>query len=190
MSQDVVDLIMSDHREVERLFERMKADPAERPMLVPVVTTLLIAHSRAEEAEVYTVARDEAGIADDVEHSQAEHAHAEQILERLRATDHNSPEFDEILGELMEAIEHHVEEEESTVLPGMRSHLDQARLTELAEAFVTSRAEHMGDQPGEASKAEYLVAAQNAGIDGVSSMSRDQLKQALKRKGEEEEGDG
>ncbi len=84
MAQDVVDLIMQDHHEVEQLFERMKAEPDQRPMLVPVVSTLLIAHSRAEEAEVYSAARDEAGEADDVAHSQEEHAQAEEILERSR----------------------------------------------------------------------------------------------------------
>ena len=48
--------------------------------MLPVVTALLVAHSRAEEAEVYPAARDEAGEADEVEHSQAEHVEAEEIL--------------------------------------------------------------------------------------------------------------
>ena len=189
MSQDVVDLIMADHREVEKLFERMKADPTKRPMFVPVVATLLMAHSRAEEGEIYPVARDEAGIAEDVEHSQSEHALAEQILERLKATDHSSPEFDTILGELMEAVEHHVEEEEKTVLPGMKSNLSAKRLSELGEAFVTARREHMGDQAGEASKAELLTAAQNAGIEGASSMTAGELKKELDLRGAEEKSE-
>ena len=48
---DVVDLIMQDHREVERLFEELRTSPDKRPNLVPVLTALLTAHSRAEEAE-------------------------------------------------------------------------------------------------------------------------------------------
>src|SRR4051794_18686068 len=114
---DVVDLIMQDHREVEQLFDRMKAEPDQRPMLVPVVSALLIAHSRAEEAEVYPVARDEAGIPDDVAHSQEEHAEAEQLLLRLKTLDHNSDDFHATLDELIDAVTHHVEEEESSVLP-------------------------------------------------------------------------
>lgn len=55
---DVVDLITQDHREVEALFERLEKEPDQRPMLVPVVAALLVAHSRAEEAEVYPAARD------------------------------------------------------------------------------------------------------------------------------------
>ncbi len=75
---------MQDHREVEQLFQRMKTEPDQRPMLVPVVSTLLIAHSRAEEAEVCPVARDEAGEAGDVARSQEELAQAEETLSGSR----------------------------------------------------------------------------------------------------------
>jgi len=177
---NVVDLIKADHREVESLFERMKSDPSQRPMLVPIVSALLVAHSRAEEAEVYPVARDEAGIAEDVAHSQEEHAEAEEVLERLKRLDHDSAEFATTLDELIEAITHHVEEEESTVLPGMARTLSAERLQELGEAFVTARAEHMGDRPGEATKEELLVQAENADISAASSMTKDELKSALR----------
>jgi hemerythrin superfamily protein len=180
MSGDVVDLIMADHREVERLFDQMREQPDQRPMLVPVVSTLLVAHSRAEEAEVYPVARDEAGEKDEVAHSQEEHAQAEEIMERLSAVDHTSDEFDSLLEELIDAVSHHVEEEESSVLPGMRERLSDQRRQELGEAFVRSRDRHMGEQPGEVSKDELLQQARNAGISGASSMTRDELKQALK----------
>jgi hypothetical protein len=180
MARTVVELIMNDHREVERLFERMKADPSQRPMLVPVVTTLLVAHSRAEEAEVYPVARDEAGIADDVAHSQEEHAEAEELLEKLKGLDHESEEFHSTLDDLIEAVTHHVEEEESTVLPGMRDNLSDDRLQELADAFVAARAEHMGDRPGEATKAELLMQAENADLSGRSTMDKEELTSALR----------
>ncbi|MDQ3480671.1 MAG: hemerythrin domain-containing protein, partial [Actinomycetota bacterium] len=101
MPQDVVDLIMADHREVERLFDKMRADPESRPMLLPTVTTLLIAHSRAEESEVYPAARDEAGETDEVAHSQEEHAAAEELLVKLKQMDVNSADFDSTLDELI-----------------------------------------------------------------------------------------
>ena len=67
---DVVDLIMADHREVERLFELLKQQPTTRGLNFPVLCALLIAHSRAEESEVYPVAKDEAGETEEVAHSQ------------------------------------------------------------------------------------------------------------------------
>src|SRR3546814_7623463 len=78
-AQDGIDLIMRDHREMERMFEQLKSDPDSRPALGPVLTTLLPAHSRAEESEVYPAAREEAGGAEDVEHSQEEHLLADKL---------------------------------------------------------------------------------------------------------------
>jgi hemerythrin-like domain-containing protein len=179
---DVVDMIMADHREVERLFDLLENQPDQRVRNVPVLTALLIAHSRAEEAEVYPVARDEAGASEEVAHSQEEHLEAEQILERLGAADPVGTEFDRVLSELVEAVSHHVEEEESSVLPAMRTGLDDSRLHELADAFARSRAEHLGELPGEATKDELLQMAENVGLGGASSMSKQELDQELKER--------
>lgn len=100
---------------------------------------------------------------------------------QLRATDPSDSRFDSMLQELIDAVQHHVEDEESTVLPGMREQLDANRLEELGRAFATAREEHLGDRPGEATRDELLGQAQNAGIAGASSMSKDELKQALKQ---------
>lgn len=172
---DVVDLIMQDHREVERLFEELRTQPEKRPLSVPVLVGLLTAHSRAEEAEVYPVAREEAGAADEVAHSQQEHAEAEELLQRLQQAEVDSPEFDEVLAELVEAVTHHVEEEESDVLPAMRAGLDASRLDELAEAFAASREEHLGETPDDVTKEQRVQQAANAGISGASSMSKDEI---------------
>jgi hypothetical protein len=186
VAQDVVDLIMQDHREVERLFAELKI-PEKRAGLVPVLTTLLTAHSRAEEAEVYPVARDEAGIAGDVEHSQEEHVQAEEVLARLAETDPNTPQFDRVLKEADEAVSHHVEEEEASVLPALRSKLSAQRLAELAEAFLAARKEHLGDQPGELRKEDLKQQAANIGISGASQKSKAELSAEVSRKAEESE---
>ncbi|MBV8933635.1 MAG: hemerythrin domain-containing protein [Kutzneria sp.] len=181
MEGDVVDLIMQDHREVERLFDELKEHPEKRELLVPTLTALLTAHSRAEEAEVYPVARNEAGEAEGVAHSQEEHAEAERLLARLAEMEPRSAAFDEALSELVEAVTHHVEEEETTVLPGMRERLDDERRAELGRAFATSREQHMGERPGEATREELLLQARNAGISGASTMSKAELAKELNK---------
>jgi len=186
---DVVDMIMDDHREVERMFDQLLREPEKRALELPVVTALLIAHSRAEESEVYPAARDEAGEAEDVEHSQAEHVEAEQMLVELAGMEPGDPGFETKLQELIDAVLHHVEEEESSVLPGLRTQLSAPRLAELGDAFSQARAEHLGEMPGEATREELLTQAGNAGIEGTSSMSKAELKRALAAKAEEEEGD-
>ncbi|MGW6278400.1 hemerythrin domain-containing protein [Kribbella sp. NPDC055071] len=179
MPGDVVDLIMQDHREVERLFDELKENPEKRPTLLPVLTTLLTAHSRAEEAEVYPVAAAEAGEKEDVSHSQQEHIEADLLLAKLAETDPTSAAFDKALQNLVDAISHHVEEEETKVLPGMRANLSDARRTELADAFAASRKQHLGEQPGEITKEELAQQAANADLTGTSGLTKDQLKKKV-----------
>lgn len=180
MSGDVVDLILQDHREVERLFDELKNHPEKRPNLVPVLTTLLTAHSRAEEAEVYPAAANEAGEADDVAHSQEEHVEADQLLEKLAAIEPTSPQFDAALNKLVNAVTHHVEEEETKVLPGMKSGLSDARRVELGAAFAASRKEHLGQQPADTTKDQLLQQARNADVSGVSGLGKEELKDKLR----------
>lgn len=175
-SHDVVDLIEKDHREIERLFELLRTDPGRRDLAVTEVMALLIAHSRAEESEVYPVARDEAGETEEVEHSQEEHAEAEAILERLAAMDANDPQYESVLSELVDSVGHHVEEEENTVLPGMRERLSDERRAELGTAFLQARAAHLGERPGEASREDLAQQARNLGVEGTGSMSKQELR--------------
>ncbi|HSJ59877.1 MAG TPA: hemerythrin domain-containing protein [Jiangellaceae bacterium] len=179
---DVVDLIMEDHREVERLFELLKTQPDQRPNTLPVLSALLIAHSRAEEAEVYPVAQQELGN-DEVTHSQEEHIVVEQLLERLETTNVESNQFDTLLEQLEDAVNEHVEEEESSVLPAMREQLDQRRRDELGAAFAESRAEHLGEMPGEATKEELIQQAKNLGLGGAQAMEKDELRAELQKRG-------
>jgi hemerythrin superfamily protein len=177
---DVVDLILADHREVERMFQQLQANPELRPGLLPVLTATLAAHSRAEEAEVYPAAKDEAGKEEDVEHSQEEHLLADTILKKLSEADPTSTEFDSTLAELVEAVTHHIEEEEEKVLPGLREGLDATRLEQLGEAFTRVRAEHLGALKIDLTKEEMLQQAANAGIEGASSMTKAELERELK----------
>jgi len=184
MPADVVDLIMQDHREVERLFDELKDSPEKRPNLLPVLTTLLTAHSRAEEAEVYPVAAAEAGEKEEVSHSQQEHIEADQLLAKLASTDPTSAEFDTVLQNLVDAVAHHVEEEETKVLPGMRSNLSDERLAQLGEAFVASRKQHLGEQPGDMTRDQLAQQASNADISGTSGLDKDALKKKVEKAAE------
>lgn len=183
MSGDVVDLIMKDHRELERLFDTLLAEPDKRATLVPVMTTLLTAHSRAEESEVYPAAR-AAGGEDDVEHSQKEHLEADQLAAKVAATDPDSDEFAEVLRALVDAVKHHVEEEEETVLPGMRQRIDDAQRATLGKAFLAAREKHLGDQPADITKDQLEQQAVNAGVSGASSMTKDELQSTLEEEAE------
>jgi hypothetical protein len=88
-------------------------------------------------------------------------------------------EFEAGLDDLIKAVNHHVEEEESRVLSGMQQRLSEARRAELAEAFVSARTEHLGDRPGQARREDLEQQARNAGLSGVSASSKEEIKQDL-----------
>src|SRR3954451_3012390 len=175
---DVVDLIIHDHRELQRMFEVLHSDPSQRQTLGPVMSTLLFAHSRAEESEVYPGAR-AAGGEEDVEHSQEEHLVADQLAERLTGLGPDSEEYSDVLEKLIEAVTHHLEEEEEDVLPHMRERMTADDLTRMGEKFLAARAEHLGDQPDDMTKAQLEQQASNVGLEGASSKSKDELKSEL-----------
>jgi hemerythrin superfamily protein len=178
---DVIDLIMQDHREFERMLDQLANDPEKRPDVLPVFITLITAHSRAEEAEVYPPAA-AAGAAHDVEHSQEEHVEADELLAQLAATDPASAGFEEILAKVDEAVRHHLGEEEETVLPKMRELLSAATLQELADAFAATRAEHLGERPADITKAELEQQAANADVPRPRGVTKEELQQALRDK--------
>lgn len=144
---DVVTLIEHDHREIERLLTELETDRENRPQLLEKVTALLVAHDRAEEAEVYPVARAEADEQGQVEHPADEHAEAERLLHQLHGTDPRAAEFDEQLAALVAAVRHHVGEEEKTVLPGLVAQHDEHRLRELGAAFESRKLHELQENP-------------------------------------------
>src|ERR1700704_6039466 len=113
MTEDVVDKIEHDHREVEELFAEFEAT-RERSLAMLICDELEI-HAAAEEAEVYPV------IAETIdeemaEHAEDEHDEARALIAQIRAA--QSPaELYELVGALRETIGHHVEEEETEMLP-------------------------------------------------------------------------
>ncbi|MFL6182628.1 MAG: hemerythrin domain-containing protein [Actinomycetes bacterium] len=177
MTLRVADYIRTDHREFERIFAALQ-DPQQRPLLAPVLVNLLAAHARAEEAHIYPALRSETGSGEAVAHSQEEHAEADELAAKLAALRLDDPQFDEILGKLVKAVAHHLEEEEETVLPQL-DQLSEQRQSELSRAFLELRAEILSSTV-DLTKAELVQQAANEGIRGAESMSKAQLEREVR----------
>jgi hemerythrin superfamily protein len=186
MGRDVVTLIIQDHRDMQQLFTRLRAGDGDRELLFQQVAAMLTAHSRAEEAEVYPAIA-KAGESDEVTHAREEHAEADELLTALKNLDPYSARFQELLTKLMDAVEHHMEEEESTALPALREGAGGARLAELAEAFTVRRGAELEGGPSprqvggsELSREKLYQKAAEHDITGRSQMTRDELREAVK----------
>ncbi|AKN71019.1 MULTISPECIES: hemerythrin domain-containing protein [Streptomyces] len=140
-SQDVVELILQDHRRMEELFRLMRSVEADRAAALEEFADLLIAHALAEEAKVYPALKRYKNIDDEeVEHGEHEHDEGNQALLALLEVDEvGSGEWDEKLEELVEAVTHHADEEERTILNGARENVAMDRRAELGAAFREER---------------------------------------------------
>ncbi|MET8000247.1 hemerythrin domain-containing protein [Nonomuraea glycinis] len=177
MATDVITLITRDHRKVEELFARLTSGKGDPSATVAELHALLIAHARAEEDRVYP------GI--DAHHGLEEHKEAEVLLDALVRARPGTKEFRETLEKLVDSVNHHVEEEESELLPKLARQAGAKRLEELGEAFAQRRDEELralnGGPLSEVTKAELYEQAQKADIPGRSQMDKEELEQALRQ---------
>jgi DNA phosphorothioation-dependent restriction protein DptG len=137
-TQDVVELILQDHRRMEDLFRQMRSVEADRER---EFSDLLIAHALAEESKVYPALKRYKNIDDEeVEHGEHEHDEGnEALLELLQVEEVGSDEWDEKLEELVQAVTHHADEEERTILNGARENVAMERREELGREFWQER---------------------------------------------------
>ncbi|PKW05281.1 Hemerythrin HHE cation binding domain-containing protein [Streptomyces sp. 1222.5] len=140
-TQDVVELILQDHRRMEDLFRRMRSVEADRAAARQEFADLLIAHALAEEVKVYPALKRYKNIDDEeVEHGEHEHDEGNKaLLALLEVAEVGSDEWDSKLEDLVEAVTHHADEEERTILNGARENVSMERREELGVAFLEER---------------------------------------------------
>lgn len=170
-------LIRDDHEQMRRLFEDLEVRE-HRPLAAPVLLALLAAHSRAEEAEVYPALRNGSDDNEAVAHSQEEHAEADRLVERLVQADLDDDEFDRTLRSLVKAVNHHIEEEESTVLT-IADGLPEDEQRQLGASFVAARSAALISISDHLTRSQLEQQARNEGASGIRSMTREQLKHAV-----------
>ncbi|MUL41174.1 hemerythrin domain-containing protein [Streptomonospora sp. PA3] len=140
---DLIEVIISDHRTVEGVFSQLEqgaGDPAERKGMVDHVITELVRHSVAEEQYMYPAARKALPDGDRIaDHEIEEHAEAERVMKQLSGLDAQDPRFEELLSTLMSDIRHHVEDEENDLLPRLREACSRQELEELGQKVLQAK---------------------------------------------------
>ena len=159
MSSDVIELILSDHRRFEDLFRGLRNRTSDRAALLRELSGVLVAHAVAEEQEVYPALERFKKVDDDeVEHGAEEHAEGHQaLLALLEISDSDSEEWESKLEELVETVNHHLDEEERTILNDAREAVSETRRNELGEAFSAVREEQLDSGCGEIDNVRRLV---------------------------------
>lgn len=158
-NQDVVAVILKDHRRMEDLFRRMRSVEADRAGALAEFSALLIAHGEAEEAEVYGALKRFKDVDnEEVEHGTEEHAEGnEALLALLEVSEVGSDAWDSRLEDLVKAVSHHLDEEERTILNGARENVPDDRRAELAVAFLKERERQLAADCGSIENVRAVV---------------------------------
>jgi hemerythrin superfamily protein len=164
-SRDVVDLILDDHREMERLFRALRNRDENRQARLRELADLLVAHAEAEEREVYPVLKREAPEErEEIAHSYEEHDDGHEALAALQEVSDGDQEiFEERLEELVETVTHHLDEEERDILNAARENVDGEMRKKLGDAFLQARNDLIAQQPGDPEKVRELIEASKSG---------------------------
>ena len=159
VSGDVVELILDDHRRFETLLRQLRDSTTDRDAVRQAFSALHVAHAEAEESLVYPQLRDQHAISEHEEHhGQEEHAEGNQaLLAVLEITSTDTEEFDDAVEELARVLNHHLTEEELTILNPARESVPEDALAELGVAFAQERNHQIDTDCGRIDNVRRLV---------------------------------
>ena len=158
---DVIDLILDDHRRFEALLRDLRDSSSDRDAVRRALATLHTAHALAEETHVYPrLERKDAITEHEAEHGEHEHAEGhEALLAVLELEDTGDEAFDDAVEELAKAVNHHLTEEELTILNPAREDVGDRVRADLGERFATERNHQVDAGCGSIANVRRIVAA-------------------------------
>ncbi|MEW6055097.1 MAG: hemerythrin domain-containing protein [Bdellovibrionota bacterium] len=129
---DAIELLKDDHENVKNLFDQVRtADGVdEKRELFEEIRDELLLHAHIEETIFYPVFQNRDGFQEIVKEAIEEHQEMKKLLREISDTE-DDEEMESMLEDLIECVEHHVEEEETEFFPKVKKSLDQTEINEL-----------------------------------------------------------
>ncbi|MFF8770685.1 hemerythrin domain-containing protein [Kitasatospora sp. NPDC015120] len=140
---NVIAELMTDHREVEELFEKFQVLPPgddRRREIVDAFTIELVRHSVAEEQYLYPAVRAHVpGGATLADKEIADHATVERLLKELEGMAATDSRFDPLVERVISEVSEHLADEEDHLFPALADACSPQRLSELGEQVRTAK---------------------------------------------------
>jgi hemerythrin superfamily protein len=135
---DALELIRSDHREVDALFAVALGEDtaaAQRRGAIQKILQALTVHAEMEEALFYPALRKAGGKdeRDSVLEANEEHGMVKDMIGKIESLRGRDETLEAKVTVLKELVQHHVKEEESTIFDEARKALGEERLQKLGE---------------------------------------------------------
>jgi hypothetical protein len=137
---DPMTMLKADHREVKAMLKKLADtdEGTERESLCEQVAAALSLHMTVEEELVYPLVKDLVGDEED-EEANVEHGLAKEGMAKMQAMV-AAPGFGAVVEMLAAGISHHVEEEESELLPELKAQLPRADWLALGDRIADAKA--------------------------------------------------
>jgi hemerythrin superfamily protein len=137
--------LSKEHGEVSSLMSELAGTDADetgrRRDLFAKVKTELVAHSKSEDAVLYSALASHPKLRDKIEHSRLEHAEVDQLLDELDDMDIEHQSWMNKFEKLQRSVEHHVHEEENELFPRAREILSADEARSLDDAYEERKAD-------------------------------------------------
>ena len=138
---DAFELLKNDHAKVSALFDKLEpaTDATTRQQLFAQLKQELDIHTHIEETILYPALKAAPETSDITEEAYEEHQEVKDLLAELEATPADSEEWADLITELRENVEHHVEEEEGEMFTQARTVLDEQQINELGARLAAEK---------------------------------------------------
>lgn len=140
---DATQALKRDHRTIEALFKKFeqsgRSAKRRKKKLVEQIVEELSRHADIEEQVFYPAVRQATGDHELVFEALEEHDLVKPLLEGLQKMEPDEERFEAKVAVLMEAVRHHVKEEEREMLPAIRRALTKDQLEELGQRIVEGK---------------------------------------------------
>jgi hemerythrin superfamily protein len=177
---NVIELLKKDHQTVSGLFKTFESakeseNQDQMEQTAAQICEELTAHATVEEELFYPAVEARAGgedekAEDSVKESHEEHALVKQLVGELQGMGPDDEQFEAKVKVLKDLVEHHVEEEEGTLMPRAKKLLSSEELDEMGTRVEARKGELRSDsQASEARMAEGRSSSTAGTRQGASS---------------------
>ena len=138
---DAFELLKNDHAKVSSIFDKLEpaTDATTRQQLFAQLKQELDIHAHIEETILYPALKQAAETRDLTEEAYEEHQEVKDLLAELQTTPADSEEWGDMILELRENVEHHVEEEEGEMFKKAREVLSEQQINEIGARMAAEK---------------------------------------------------
>lgn len=151
LSPTATKMIRMDHSHVLAQFHKLDLDTSEtvRSGVMRSICAALEIHAQLEEEIFYPALRTAGLQLPELAKSVPEHDEMRRLIERLRSAGTDGGQQNDAICALMNAVMHHVADEETKLLPAAEKMLGKERLAQLGAEMTTRRLELAKPRAGE-----------------------------------------